>query len=82
MYRASVYLLYISPGKILGGTAPILIVNEESPSNNGLEIPGLKELVPLHSAGADSELGAAWHKAHKAKGKGKGKGKGTGVGVG
>ena len=36
-----------------------------------------------HSAGADSELGAAWHKAHKAKGKGKGKGKGRGgVGVG
>ena len=66
-----------------GDTAPILIVNEESPSNNGLEIPGLRELVPLHSAGADSELGAAWHKAHKAKGKGKGKGKGRGgVGVG
>ena len=64
-----------------GDTAPILIVNEESPSNNGLEIPGLRELVPLHSAGADSELGAAWHKAHKAKGKGKGKGKGRG-GVG
>ena len=63
-----------------GDTAPILIVNEESPSNNGLEVPGLKELVPLHSAGANSELGAAWHKAHKAKGKGKGKGKGGGGG--
>ena len=57
-----------------GETAPILIVNEESPSNNGLEIPGLKELVPLHSAGADSELGAAWTKAHEGLFKAKGEG--------
>ena len=47
-----------------GATPPVLVVREESPNNNGLQVPGLQVLAEQHSADANSDLAKAWRRGH------------------
>ena len=57
-----------------GGTAPVLIVHEQSPRNNGLEVPGLSKLLELHKGHVSSVEASQWTRnrnSHQLRGRAK-----------